>query len=291
MGIVSSTSRELHPDDFLAYIQTDAPINPGNSGGPLIDSQGRVVGINTFILSESGGSEGLGFAIPSNIVSTIYTQLRKEGHVHRGRIGISVQTISPAIAEGLGLSRDWGALVGDVTPDGPADKAGVKVGDIVLTANGRTMRNARQLEAYIYRSPMKQKIALQVLRGQDQLSIDVPVIESMDDPQRFADMVNPEDNLVPRLGILAIGIDKSLGAMLPGLRNDYGVVVAAGSSATDLTTGTGLQPGDVIYSVNKAPVATVEALRKKVDEFKPGDEVAMQIERSGRLMYVSIEIE
>jgi len=291
MGIVSSTSREIHPDDFLAYIQTDAPINPGNSGGPLIDAQGRVVGVNTFILSESGGSEGLGFAIPSNIVSTVYTQLRKEGHVHRGKIGIYVQTITPAIAEGLGLARDWGVLVGDVTPDGPADKAGVKVGDVVLTANGRTLRNARQLEAYIYRSPMKDKITLQVLRGQDQLSMDVPVIDSVDDPQRFADMVNPEDNLVPKLGILAIGIDKTLAAMLPGLRNSYGVVVAAGSSATDLTTGTGLQPGDVIYSVNRAPVATVEALRKKVDEFKPGDEVAMQIERSGRLMFVSIEIE
>ena len=291
MGIVSSTSRELHPDDFLAYIQTDAPINPGNSGGPLIDAQGRVVGINTFILSQSGGSEGLGFAIPSNIVSTIYTQIRKEGHVHRGRIGISIQTISPAVAEGLSLARDWGALVGDVTPDGPADNAGVKIGDIVLTANGRTMRNARQVEAYIYRSPMQQKITLQVLRGQNELTIDVPVIDSVDDPQRFADMVNPEDNLVPKLGILAIGIDKGLAAMLPGLRNDYGVVVAAGSSATDLTTGTGLQPGDVIYSVNKTPVGTVEALRKKVDEFKPGDEVAMQIERSGRLMYVSIEIE
>ncbi len=291
MGIVSSTSRELHPDDFLAYIQTDAPINPGNSGGPLIDAQGRVVGINTFILSQSGGSEGLGFAIPSNIVSTIYTQLRKEGHVHRGRIGIYVQTISPAVAEGLNLPRDWGVLVGDVTPDGPADEAGVKVGDLVLMANGRTMRNARQLEALIYRSPMKEKITLQVLRGKDELSIDVPVMDSVDDPQRFADMVNPEDNLVPKLGILAIGIDKTLAAMLPGLRNSYGVVVAAGSSATDLTSGTGLQPGDVIYSVNQAPVATVEALRKKVDEFKPGDEVAMQIERSGRLMFVAIEIE
>ena len=291
MGIVSSTSREIHPDDFLAYIQTDAPINPGNSGGPLIDSQGRVVGVNTFILSESGGSEGLGFAIPSNIVNAVYTQLRKEGHVHRGKIGIYVQTISPAVAEGLGLARDWGVLIGDVSPDGPADRAGVKVGDLVLTANGRTMRNARQLEAYIYRSPMKDKITLEVLRGQDQLNIDVPVIDSVDDPQRFADMVNPEDNLVPRLGILAIGIDKDIAAMLPGLRNSYGVVVAAGSSARDLTSGTGLQPGDVIYSVNKAPVATVEALRKKVDEFKPGDEVAMQIERSGRLMYVSIEIE
>lgn len=291
MGIVSSTARELHPDDFLAYIQTDAPINPGNSGGPLIDAQGRVVGINTFILSQSGGSEGLGFAIPSNIVNTIYTQLRKEGHVHRGRIGIYVETITPALAEGLALGRDWGVLVGDVTPEGPADKAGVKVGDLVLTANGRTMRNARQLEAYIYRSPMKEKITLQVLRDKDELTIDVPVINSVDDPQRFADMVNPEDNLVPRLGILAIGIDKDVAAMLPGLRNDYGVVVAAGSSVTDLTSGTGLQPGDVIYSVNQAPVGTVEALRKQVNEFKPGDEVAMQIERAGRLMFVSIEIE
>ncbi|MGP0070902.1 MAG: trypsin-like peptidase domain-containing protein [Bryobacteraceae bacterium] len=291
MGIVSSTTRELHPDDFLAYIQTDAPINPGNSGGPLVDAQGRVVGINTFILSQSGGSEGLGFAIPSNMVSTVYAQLRQEGHVHRGRIGIYVQTITPALAEGLNLARDWGVLVGDVTPEGPADSAGVKAGDVVTTVNGRTMRNARQLESYIYRSPMKAKVTLQVLRGQDELTIDVPVIDSVDDPQRFADMVNPEDNLVAKLGILAIGIDKALAAMLPGLRNDYGVVVAAGSSPTDFTSGSGLQPGDVIYSVNKAPVATVEALRKKVDEFKSGDEVAMQIERSGKLMYVAVVLE
>ena len=290
MGIVSSTARELHPDDMVAYIQTDAPINPGNSGGPLVDSRGRVIGINTFILSQSGGSEGLGFAVPSNIVNSVYTQLRKEGHVHRGRIGVYVQTITPALAEGLSLSQDWGVVVGDVQPNGPADKAGLKIGDVVLTLNRRTMRNARQLEAYIFRSPMKEKVTLGVLRGTDHLSIDVAVLDTVDDPQRFADMVNPEDNLIPRLGILGIGIDKNLAQMLPDLRNSYGVVVAAGST-TDLSSGTGLESGDVIYSVNGVPVSTVEALKKRIDEFKPGDSIAMQIERSGRLMFVSIELE
>ena len=291
MGIVSSTVRELHPDDLVAYIQTDAPINPGNSGGPLIDAQGHVIGINTFILTDSGGSEGLGFAIPSNMVRMVYTQLRKEGHVHQGKIGIFVQSITPAIADGLDLPKDWGVVVADVTPDGPADKAGVQVGDIVLTLNGRTMRNARQLESYIFRSPMKQKVTLELLRGRDQMRIDVPVIDSVDDPQRFADLVDPEDNLVPKLGILAIGLDKDVAALLPGLRHSFGVIVAAGSTPTDLTSGTGLKPGDVIYSVDRAPVGTVEALRKKVDEFKAGDEVVMQIERSNRLMFVAVDIE
>jgi serine protease Do len=290
MGIVSSTGRQLHPDDLMAYIQTDAPINPGNSGGPLIDSRGRVVGINTFILTQSGGSEGLGFAVPSNLVNRVYTQIRKEGHVHRGRIGVYAQTITPAIATGLSLTQDTGVILSDVEPEGPADKAGAKVGDIVLTLNGKVMRTAPQLEMEIFRAPMGQKMTLAVLRGADHLSIEAPVEESEDDPQRFADMVNPEDNLVPRLGILGIGIDKKLSALLPDLRNAYGVVVAAGS-ATDPASGTGLKPGDVIYSVNGSPVSTVAALKNRINEFKPGQEVIMQIERSGRLMYVTLDLE
>jgi serine protease Do len=290
MGIVSSTGRQLHPDDLMAYIQTDAPINPGNSGGPLIDSHGRVVGINTFILTQSGGSEGLGFAVPSNLVQRVYTQIRREGHVHRGRIGVFAQTITPAIATGLTLAQDTGVILSDVEPEGPADQAGVKVGDIVLTLNGKIMRTAPQLEMEIFRAQTGQKATMAVLRGSDHLTIEVPVEQSDDDPQRFADMVNPEDNLVPRLGILGIGIDKKLSALLPDLRNAYGVVVAAGS-ATDPASGTGLKPGDVIYSVNGSPVSTVVALKNKINEFKPGQEVIMQIERSGRLMYVTLELE
>jgi S1-C subfamily serine protease len=133
-------------------------------------------------------------------------------------------------------------------------------------------------------------VTLAVLRGSDHLSVEVTVAESEDDPQRFADLVNPEDNLIPRLGILGIGIDKKLSALLPDLRNAYGVVVAAGS-ATDLASGTGLKPGDVIYSVNGSPVTTVAALKNKIGEFQPGQEVVMQIERSGRLMFVTLELE
>jgi serine protease Do len=290
MGIVSSTGRQLHPDDLMAYIQTDAPINPGNSGGPLIDSHGRVVGINTFILTQSGGSEGLGFAIPSNLVQRVYTQIRREGHVHRGRIGVYAQTISPTMAEGLGLAQDSGVILSDVEPEGQADKAGVKVGDIVLTLNGKVMHSAPQLEMEIFRAPTGEKAKLAVLRGSDHLTIEVPVAQSDDDPQRFADLVNPEENLVPRLGILGIGIDKKLAELLPDLRNSYGVVVAAGS-ATDLASGTGLKPGDVIYSVNGSPVSTVAALKNRINEFKTGQEVVIQIERSGRLMYVTLELE
>jgi len=290
MGVVSSVARALHPDDMMVYIQTDAPINPGNSGGPLVDSQGRVIGINTFILTQSGGSEGLGFAIPSSIVKSVYGQIRKEGHVHRGRIGIHAQTITPGMASGLSLTQDWGVIVADVQPDGPSDKAGVKIGDIVRSLNGKVMHDARQLELEIFRYPMRQKITLDVLRKSDHLSIDVSVIDAVDDPTRFADLVNPEDNLIPRLGILGIGIDKKLAEMLPDLRNSYGVVVAAGS-ATDLSSGTGLNPGDVIYSVNGSPVVTVSSLKTKLDEYKAGDPVVMQVERSGVLMYVTIELE
>jgi serine protease Do len=289
MGIVSSTGRQIKPDDPMVYVQTDAPINPGNSGGPLVDSDGRVMGINTFILTQSGGSEGIGFAIPSNIVSSIYTQIRKEGHVHRGQIGLFAQTITPGLAAGLKLPRDWGVLVGDVTPDGPADTAGVKIGDIVLSLNGKQMENARQLEVNVYRVPARNKITLALLRGDEQISAEVEVVEGPNDPQRFADMVSPENNLVDRLGILVIPIDKKLAEMLPDLRNSFGLVVAAGGVRD--VSGSGLEVGDVIYYVNGIPVTTVEALRKQLDDLKSGEPCVFQIERSGRLLFVSIELD
>ncbi len=290
MGVVSSVARQIKPDDTMIYIQTDAPINPGNSGGPLVDVNGRVIGINTFILSQSGGNEGLGFAIPSNVVRNVYTQLRAEGHVHRSEIGVSVQTITPALSTGLRLPQDWGVVVTDVEPDEPADKAGLQVGDIVLSLNGKTMRDARQFELNLYRYRVGQKVSLELLRGDMKLAVDVPVQEREDDPQRFADMVDPVKNTVPKLGILGIEIDRKIAEMLPDLRKKYGVVVAARYGDSPYS-GDSLQLGDVIYSVNTTPVTSVQALRAALDALKETDPLVLQVERGSRLLYVTMTIE
>jgi serine protease Do len=288
MGIVSSTARQLKLDDPMTYVQTDAPINPGNSGGPLVDSEGEVVGINTFILTQSGGSEGIGFAVPSNLARSSYAQIIKDGHVHRGQIGIVVQTITPALAKGLALPQDWGVIAADVIPDGPADKAGLKPGDIIVTVAGKEMEDGRQLENLVYQQPLSAIVDVTVNRDGNVLNFSMPVIERDDDPQRFADMVNPEKNLVRRLGILAIEITDKLSELLPDLRHDYGVVVAARASDAP---GAVLEPGDVIYEVNKTPAVSIAALRAVLDASKSGDTLVLHIQRGTKLKYIAIDLE
>jgi len=290
MGVVSSVARQIKPDDAMIYIQTDAPINPGNSGGPLVNVDGQVMGLNTFILSQSGGSEGLGFAIPSNIVKNVYQQLHDEGHVHRAEIGVFAQTITPTLAQGLRLARDWGVLLADVDPDGPAAKAGLQQGDIVLSLNAKPMENARQLEVNLYRYRVGQKVTVDVLRGEERLSYPVAVIEREDDPERFADMVDPVKNIVPKLGILGIEIDKKVADLLPELRKQYGVVVAARSGDSPYS-GDSLQLGDVIVSVNGTPVTSVAALKTEIDKVKDTDPLVLQVQRADRLMYLTMVVE
>ena len=150
MGVISAVARQADPTKSLNYVQTDAPINPGNSGGPLVDMDGYVIGLNTFILSQSGGSEGLGFAIPARVVNFVYHSLRKYGHVHHVEIGAGAQEITPTLAEGLGLPQSWGVIVDDVTPDGPAASAGLKVQDIILAADDRPIETMSALTAATY---------------------------------------------------------------------------------------------------------------------------------------------
>jgi serine protease Do len=290
MGVVSAVGRQRAPDDPMVYVQTDAPINPGNSGGPLVDTTGRVVGINTFIVTRSGGSEGLGFAVPSNIVRAVFDQIRQTGRVRRGSIGVSAQTITPALAAGLQLERLSGVVVGDVYPSGPGEAAGLQPGDVILTLDGKAMENGRQFEVNVYQRRVGDTVAVEFMRGQERRRTTVAVAEREAAPVEFADMADPADNLVPRLGVLAIPLDARISSMLPQLRRQGGLLVAA-KSADAPPSEQGLAIGDVIYGLNGAAVTTLEEFKRAVARIPSGAPCVLQVQRSRRLMFVAVEID
>ena len=290
MGVISAVARQPDPEKALTYIQTDAPINPGNSGGPLVDMNGSVLGINTFILSTGGGSEGLGFAIPARIVDFVYHSLRKYGHVHRVEIGAVAQEITPTIADGLRLSQRWGVIIADVKPDGPAAAAGLQVQDIVLTADDRRIETLPALSSSLYLHRLDQVLKLEILRGDQRKTLYVPAIEARDPMDQLFDAADPEKSLVPRLGILAVDITGDLRNQIGTLRIPGGVVVL-GRAADLITPDTGLQTGDVIHAVNTTPITSMDALRAAIQSLKTGDPVVLQVERSDGLSYLGFEME
>ena len=290
MGVVSAIARQPDPDNPMVYIQTDAPINPGNSGGPLVDVDGELVGINTFILSQSGGNEGLGFAIPSGILAIAYPQLRKYGHVHRGEIGVSVQSITPSMAAGLGLARDHGVIVSDVLPGGPAETSGLRMQDIIISINDEQVDSLPtfSLRVYMLRPGTPTKVT--ILRGTEKLELQIPVVEHPHNADRLADLVDREKNLVGKLGILGIQIDKTITPMLPDLREASGVIVAAktvGTSAVD----NALSVGDVIHALNGTTVIDLDYLRTSLESIKFNDPVVLQIEREGTMKYLAFRMD
>jgi len=290
MGVVSAVARQPDPDSSSVYIQTDAPINPGNSGGPLVDAQGRLVGINTFILTESGGSQGLGFAIPSSVVQFVYEQLRKFGRVHRSIIGVQLQEITPSLAAGLNLTKQDGVIVSDVLPGGPAEKAGVKIQDILLTIEGRSIGSVPIADMIISTKPAGTIVKAEVLRGAEKLTLEIKVTEQKSDVDHLADLVDPDKSLVAKLGIFGIEIDDKLADDLQDLRIPSGVIVAA-TSADTTGADADLQPGDVIHTVNGKQVETLDGLRAALSAIPAGASGVLQIERDGRLMYVTFEMD
>jgi serine protease Do len=291
MGVISAVARQLQPDDRVVYLQTDAPINPGNSGGALVDIEGRVIGINTMILSQSGGSEGLGFAVPSNIVCFVIDQMRQNGFVLRGEIGVEAQSLTPGLAAALGLPRESGVVLADVLPGGPADHAGLEIGDIVLSLNAKPMENARQFHVNLYRQGVASKVSLQILRGDQTLGKQVVMAVRTNSLERFASRVNDRQHLVPRLSILALAIDSSTAGLLPGPpRRPYGILVARLAVTTNGPNGD-LLPGDIIYEVNHETVSTLEELRAVVEKQDPGEPVALQVERAGSIRYVEMRLD
>jgi serine protease Do len=290
MGVVSAVDRQLSADDPAVYIQTDAAINPGNSGGPLVNTAGQVVGLNTFILTKSGGSEGVGFAIPGNLVSTICRQIRIDHHVHHHQIGIAVRAITPAIAKSLNLPVEEGLVIEDVAPQSTADLAGLRIGDVITMLHGHTIQNVRQLALNMYSYDAGEKAEIAVLRGQERLSFSVSVVERADDPQRFEDLVTERDNAIAKLGILGLNIDKTIAAQLPPLRAGGGVLVAAKMAAGGTSRfGDELATGDIIHMLNGTDVTDVASLRGQLAALADDATMVLQVERMGRLQFVVLD--
>jgi serine protease Do len=288
-GVISAVAQQTDPDSPLVYVQTDAAINPGNSGGPLVNVNGEVVGVNTFILSQSGGNEGLGFAIPSGIVSVVYNQLRKFGHLHRTEIGIGMQTITPTLADALKLTRTYGVIVSDVLPDGPAEAAGIRIGDVLLAIDGREASNLPYVAFHLMFREYGEKVHVDLIRANLRLAFDVPVMEPPHDMDQVTALADADKNIVPALGILGVEIDKKVAAMAPDLRDPFGIIVAARAAGGGVDVP--LKTGDVIRTLNGERMTTLERLRNALKALPPGAAVAVQIQRDQKLMYIAFTLE
>jgi serine protease Do len=291
LGIVSAVARQLEPDSPMVYVQTDASINPGNSGGPLVDAKGRLVGINTLEVSPSGVNSGLGFAAPSNIVRTVFDQIKQSGRVRRGEIGVRAQTVTPLLAAGLRLSRDWGAVLADVVPGGPADRAGLAIGDLVISIDGKPIENGRQLNVTLYRKSVGDVVRMEVLREEQTRTVNVSIAERNDPLATITALADPRENIVARLGILGVTLDPKVAVLLPMLRGKSGVVVVSATAGTFDSDAGGLGPGDVIHAVNGTWITDLPALRSALDAMKAGDPVVLQVERQGALLYMAFAID
>jgi len=288
-GVISAVARQNDPDSTQISIQTDAPINPGNSGGPLVNIKGEVVGMDTFIFSQSGGNEGLAVAIPSATIRVAYRQLKQFGRLRRQEIGIGFQSITPALAIGLHLPQSYGVIISDTSPGGPADKAGIKPGDVLISVDGQPAENVPTVSYNFLLRDAGEKVHIEALRGTKTLTFDVAFVEERRDIDGVLALATPDKNLVSEIGILGVEIDARLAPMLTQLRNQFGIITAARTSGGPREIP--LLPGDVILSLNDLPTMTLEGLRTALRRLAPTDPVVLQIERDGKLMYLTFSLQ
>jgi serine protease Do len=257
MGMVSAKDRATLGLDYEDFIQTDAAINPGNSGGALVDVEGRLVGINTAILSRSGGNQGIGFAIPTNLARQVMESLVQEGRVVRGYLGVLIQDLTPALAKAFALDDLSGALVGGVTPRGPAEKAGLKTGDVVREFNGRKVRDSRQLKLEVGHTRPGQTVAVQVFRDGSLKTLKVTLRELPDEDQLARSPAQEADTTGTLAGVGVADLDREVRRQLrvpDGVRGAAVTEVRPESAAYEA----GLRPGDVIVELNRQPVESAD---------------------------------
>jgi serine protease Do len=287
IGVVSAVGRQPYPDFPMLYIQTDAAINPGNSGGPLLNVKGELVGINTFLLGENGRNQGLGFAVPAGVVRYVYEQLRAHGAVRYSLVAVQVQTLTPGLAQGLGLNQGYGVMISDVLPGSPAEDAGLRPRDIITAVDGASISSLPYYAALMYLHDPTLPVAVTVLRGDRTLQFQVPAVP-IDDHDYGVASIDPHESPVPELGIFGKTVNPAL-VIRNGLRSESGVYVFARAAGND-DSATALAPGDVIASLNGAPVLGLRQLREALQELSGGP-VVLEIERHGRFFYMEREVE
>jgi len=286
LGLVSAVERQLNPDDPRVFIQTDASMNPGNSGGPLVDLAGNLLGINTMILSQSGGSEGLGFAVPLDVIRHSYEALRERGTVARPRLGIQPRSLTPELIAGLGLKVRQGVLVEDVNPYGPGAAAGLLPGDVLVSLAAQPVHTMRDLYRVEFALTPGAPVEAAVMRGADERMLRItPEAARNTPPPVSAESVTEKDNLVFRLGLYGAPLTPAWASTMGGVRGGPGVVVLA-LAGLGLAGQDTIEPGDVVHTVNGAAVDTVESLRSRLEAVPDGGPIVLQIERAGMLSYV-----
>lgn len=287
-GIVSAKGRSLPNESYVPFIQTDVAINPGNSGGPLFNLQGEVVGINSQIFTRSGGFMGLSFAIPVDVAMDVVEQLKSEGAVRRGWLGVVIQEVNKDLAESFGLARPAGALVAQIMPDGPGDKSGLQVGDVILRLNDQEIIMSSDLPHAVGRLRPGTKASMQVVRDgkRQQLTVEIGALPD-DDALASASAPHPgapaaTDN---RLGLVVVelsgeqkkALDLSAGVVVREVRPGPGAMI-------------GLRPGDVIANLNNRPVTSVAEFEKIARDLPVNRSVSMRVIRQGRASYITFRL-
>ena len=255
-GIVSAKGRGNMGLDYEDFLQTDAAINPGNSGGALVDADGRLIGINTAILSHSGGNQGIGFAIPVNLARDEMQSLIKDGHVTRGYLGVMIQDLTPALAKEFKLKDSTGALIGDVTPKGPADKAGLKSGDLLVEFNGKKVADSRHLKLEVARTQPGQTVPVKILRDGTSKTLEVTV-KTLPGTENLAKNDKASDDTGTLNGVGVTDLDEQAREQFKVPETIKGAVVSE-VKPDSAAAEAGLKPGDIIQEINRKPVKSAE---------------------------------
>jgi serine protease Do len=289
MGIISAVGRaNVGIADYEDFIQTDAAINPGNSGGPLVNTKGELIGINTAIFSRSGGYQGIGFAVPSNMARLVMDQLIQKGKVTRGWLGVTIQEITPELSQKFGLKTAKGALIGDVAKGSPAEKAGIKRGDIILEFNGKKVDDVGNLRNMVAQSKVGAQIPLTLMRAGKEYALKVTTTELPKDATEAAPGNDPEDTSFEGLaGLNVIELTREISRQLGLPRDEKGVVVVRVDSGSSIEDA-GMRKGDVIQEIDRKKIAGLDDYTQVVAGVHSGDTVLMFVNRGGKKFYVTV---